>query len=226
MDGQESKIRKAYDLTIEQYNKGIDPLNSVPEDVRNLPGYDAITSDPCLGSGAADIKDYLGPESGMRFLDAGCCANLANYRLDKWPCTYYGVDISPAVIKAMKKFVQRNGLSIGGLYCSGLLNMPFEDEFFHIAAVIGVLEYYTLGYTERALSELHRVLRPAAKMVIDIPNLDHPYVDTMLRLENHLQRPHIPKQRRALETILTSMFMVERVDDSKVMVKYFVRGGK
>jgi SAM-dependent methyltransferase len=226
MDGQEMRIRKAYDFTIEQHQKSIDPLKSVPEDIKQLPGYGAITNDPSLGGGATDIKEYLKHEPGTRFLDAGCCANLANYRLDKWPCTYYGVDISPLVIKAMKTFVLRNGLSIGGLYNSCLVDMPFDDDFFHIAAVIGVLEYYTLEYSERALRELHRVLRPEAKMVFDIPNPDHPYAETMFRLEEYLQRPHIPKQRREFENLLAPMFTVERIDDSRVMLKYFVRGKK
>jgi SAM-dependent methyltransferase len=226
MNGQEMKIRKAYDLTIEQHEKGIDPLKSVPEDIKSLPGYAEIIKDPSLGSGAVDIREYLKLETGMRFLDAGCCANLANYRLDKWPCAYYGVDISAAMVRAMKTFTRKNGISIGGLYNTGLGNMPFRDNFFHVAAMIGVLEYYSLEYMERVLIELRRVLRRDAKMVLDMPNPDHPHVETMFRLEEYLQRPHIPKQREELENLLEPMFRIEHVDDSRVMLKYFVRGWK
>lgn len=226
MNSQQERIRKAYDLTVQQYTKGIDPLQSVPEGIRRLPGYDEIISNSTIGSNAADIKGYLRPEMGMRFLDAGCCANLANYRLDRWPCTYYGVDISPAIIKAMKAFVRKNGILIGGLYNADLAYMPFDDDFIHIAATIGVLEYYTLEYSRRALRELHRVLQSDAKMVLDIPNLKHPYVETMFRLEEYLDRPNVPKDREAFEDLLRPLFKIECVDDSQVMLKYFVRKEK
>jgi SAM-dependent methyltransferase len=124
----------------------------------------------------------------------------------------------------MKAFVERKGISVGGLYNSGIANMPFEADFFHIAAVIGVLEYWTLEYTGRALIELRRVLRPDAKMILDIPNPDHPYVETMFRLEEHFRRPHIRKSKKDFESLLEPMFTIEHVDDSRVMLKYFVRG--
>jgi len=226
MNSQQSRIREAYDLTVEQYHKGIDPLESVPEEIKSLPGYEEVINNVSLGSSAADIKEYLKPEKGMHFLDAECCANLANYRFDKWPCTYYGVDISPAMIEAMKTFALKNGISIGGLHNTDIANMPFDDDFFQIAALIGVLEYCTLEYSKRALREMRRVLQPGAKMVLDIPNLDHPYVETMFRLEEHLRRPHIPKGREALENLLAPMFRIEHADDSRVMLKYFVRAEK
>ncbi len=85
-------IRRAYDLTVEQYAKGINSLDDVPQEIRNSPFYRSLASDgEMLGSAAPDIKEYLAPVAGMRFLDAGCCANIANYRLDRWPSTYYGV---------------------------------------------------------------------------------------------------------------------------------------
>lgn len=226
MNDQQSRICQAYDLTVEQNHKGIDPLDSVPEEIKRLPGYGEIINNVSLGSSAADIREYLTPEKGMHFLDAACCANLANYRLDKWPCTYYGVDFSLAMIEAMKTFARKNAISIGGLYNTDIANMPFDDDSFQIAAAIGVLEYCSLKYSGRALRELHRVLKAGAKMVLDIPNLDHPYVETMFRLEEHLRRPHIPKEREALESLLEPMFRIEHVDDSRVMLKYFVRAAK
>ena len=185
-------------------------------------GYREIIHGPLMGSGASDIKEYLKPERGMRFLDAGCCANLANYRLDRWPCTYYGVDISSALVGAMKAYVRKNGISIGGLYNTDIANTPFDDDFFHVAAAIGVLEYCTLGYSRCALRELYRVLRPNAKMVFDTPNLTHPHVETMFRLEEYFDRPNVPKDRKMFEDLLQPLFKIERVDDSQVMIKYLV----
>jgi SAM-dependent methyltransferase len=226
---QVEKIRMAYDLTVGQYHKGIDPLKEVPEDFKNSKECKAFIkgANPSItGSNASDNKEYLKPKKDLRFLDAGCGANLAVYEFYKWPSIFYGVDISTALVNEMKKFVKRRGIQIGGLYVAEITSMPFEDNYFDIALLIGVLEYYSLEYTKRALEEINRVLKPSAKLVVDIANLIHPHVDIMFKLETYLKRPNIPKSRGDFERILKPLFLTEKVDDSKVMLKYFVRNRK
>jgi ubiquinone/menaquinone biosynthesis C-methylase UbiE len=133
------------------------------------------------------------------------------------------VDISPRLIQAMRGFVAREHISIGGLWVADLSKLPFDDHFFDIAAAIGVLEYCTLGYIHSSLSELNRVSKPQTKMVLDIPNQEHPHFRVMLKLEEYLGRPNIPHPRSAFEAILRPLFSIERVDDSRVMLKYFVQ---
>ncbi|MEK7353440.1 MAG: class I SAM-dependent methyltransferase [Chloroflexota bacterium] len=224
MDSQLEMVRKVYDLTVEQYRQGINPLDSVPEEVKNSPGCIALMADKgALGSAAPDIKEYLAPEHGMRFLDVGCSANLVNYRLDRWPSTYYGVDISPRLVEAMKAFARREQIPVGELEVAEVSSLPFEDSFFDIAAVIGVLEYCTLDYIRGALQELNRVLKPDSRVVLDIPNRNHPYAKDMARLEKHLARPNFLHSRSKFERLLKPLFLTERIDDSRVMIKYFVR---
>ncbi len=228
-DEELERIRKAYDLTVEQYNKGIEPFDTLPEDFKNSPGFISFKKEmegKTCGSNDPEIKQYLEPASGMLFLDVGCCANLVNYRLDRWPSTYYGIDISPALIHAMEKFVSRGNISIGGLWVADAANLPFDDDFFDIASMIGVLEYCTVEYCKRALRELHRVMKGQAKMVFDIPNLDHPDVGVMFELERYLERPNIPKKRKVFENILTPFYTIVRTDDSQVMLRYYVRSYK
>lgn len=224
MEEQLDRIRRAYDLTVEQFRLGIDPLAQVPAAFKNSPEFKAFMAESkrVCSSNAPENKAYLDPQPGMRFLNAGCCANLANYRLDQWPSIYYGVDISPALIEAMRRFAERHQLAVGELHVAELAELPFEDNFFDIADVIGVLEYCTLEYIERALLELARVLKSGAKMVVDIPNLAHPHVEIMFQLEQYLNRPKIPTERMAFEEILTPLFSVDRVDDTRGMLKYFV----
>lgn len=159
-------------------------------------------------------------------LDAGCSANLANYRLDKWQSTYYGVDISSALIDAMKSFAEKENISVGGLMVADISKLPFADNFFDIATVIGVFEYCTIEYIKDALAELNRVLKSQAKVVLDIPNLAHLDVSIMFKLEEYLGRPNIPNSRLAYEEVLKPLFSTERFDDTKVMIKYFVRNVK
>lgn len=229
MDKQLKHIRRAYDLTVEQYYKGIDPYKNVPKTFKNSSEFKVFIKSigpSNTGSAVSDIREYLKPKPGMRFLDAGCCANLANYRLDRWRSTYFGVDVSPALINAMKNFVSRNHISIGGLWVADISELPFDDNFFDIAAIIGVLQYYTLGYIKSSLCELNRVLKPKAKMVLDIPNHEHPHFHTMLKLEEYLSRPNIPHPRTTFEELLKLFFVIEKTDDSHVMLKYFVRTAK
>ena len=207
MSEQLERIRKAYDLTVAQHERGIDPFVGLP---RHLTEF-LERAGGANNSAAPDIFEFLAPKKGMRFLDLGCSANLANYRLDRWPSLYYGVDISPALIRAMENFVRANRLEIGGLWAAD------------IAALIGVLEYCTLDYTEAALREIHRVLKPGARIVLDVPNPDHPDVGLAYELEERLGRPNIPKARGDFERLLPGLFAVARVDDSRVMLKYFLR---
>ena len=224
MDEQLDRIRRAYDLTVERFGNGIDPLENAPDKIKNSPFFKLMTVErDFLNSGAADVREYLAPQPGMRFLDVGCSANLVNYRLDKWPSTFYGVDISPALIEAMKGFVKREKISVGGLEVADISKLPYDDDFFDIATVIGVLEYCTLEYISAGLAELNRVLRPGSRVILDIPNPDHPHVGDMEKLEEYLGRPIFVHPRAGFENLLSPLFSTDRIDDSRVMVKYFLR---
>jgi SAM-dependent methyltransferase len=227
MNEQLKRIRKAYDMTVEQYNNGIDPLANVPQEFKNSPEFkEFLESSKGCGSSNPDIRDYLSPAAGMRFLDAGCCANLANYRFDKWPSLYYGVDISPRLIEAMKGFARRENIAVGGLFVADISSLPFGNDFFDIAMMIGVLEYCSLPYIKDALQELSRVLKPSGRAILDIPNPGHPHYPLMIALEEYLSRPNIACSRASFEEALEKLFKVTRVDDSRVMIKYFVENNK
>jgi len=224
MDEQLDRVRRAYDLTVKQFRNGTDPLANIPDELKNSPFFRSMVVErDFLNSAAADVREFLAPEPGMKFLDAGCSANLVNYRLDKWPSTFYGVDISPALINAMKGFVNREKITIGGLEVAEISRLPFDDNFFDIATVIGVLEYCTLEYIGTALAELNRVLKDGSLAVLDMPNQDHPHVADMQKLEEYLGRPNIINSRAEFEALLKPLFSAERIDDSRVMIKYFVR---
>lgn len=221
---QLNKIRQAYDLTVEYFNNRIDPMVNVPAEFKSSAKFKAFQedSDDC-NSGADDIREFLKPEAGMNFLDMGCCANLVNYQLYNWPSKYYGIDISGSLINEMNLFVQRQGLNIGGLYVGEVSNLPFEDVFFDIATMIGVMEYWELDYIKSALEELNRVLKTEARLVVDLPNLDSQHCQTMFELEEYLNRPNVEKPRKDFENILLQYFNADDVNDKHVMIKYFVK---
>ena len=223
MDEQLDRIRKAYDLTVRQFRDGIDPYDDIPDEIRDSDFYRSLTNASNLNSASPDIMEYLSPQSGMRFLDAGCSAHLANYNLGNWLSTYYGIDISPALIKAMNKYVGKNNIPIGGLYVTDISTLPFDDNFFDIAAGIGVLEYCSMDYISQALQELHRVMKSDSRIVLDIPNATHPHAGDMQRLEEYLGRPVFLHSSTEFEALLKPMFGIDSVNNSRVMLKYFIR---
>ncbi len=226
---QLDRIRRAYDLTVRQYREGSDPLAGLPEEFRNSSAFKALlqeTGPAVTGSNAPEIREFLSPQSGMKFLDAGCCADLANYRLDKWPSLYYGIDISPELIGAMKRFAASERIAVGGLEIAEIAALPFADDFFDIALAAGVFEYVDLAYIETALEEMNRVLKADAKVVVDIPNKAHPHAGAMFKLEEYLSRPIVPHSRSEFEKILARYFNIERTDERSVMLKYFAKTKK
>ncbi|MCI8347762.1 MAG: class I SAM-dependent methyltransferase [Bacilli bacterium] len=186
-------IKESYDRGIVDYGKK-DALS-----YDNLPGY--ITNDPDYpkykieleigyeGSKNKGIKDYLSPTKDMKFIDLGCCLNLMFYGYDNWQSLYYGVDISPETIKLLERTISKRDLSIGALFCGSIHETPFDDNFFDIGACIGVLEYFEKEFVEKALAEIHRIIKPNGKFVLDIPNIKSPTGRIMMLIEEYMGRP-------------------------------------
>lgn len=54
-----------------------------------------------------------------------------------------------------------------------LTSLPYADGTFDRALCLDVLEHLTFEDQPRALSELHRVLRPGGELLVSVPNLAH-----------------------------------------------------
>lgn len=223
-------ISKAYDRSVDRFRRGIKDEDLLPPEFKNSRRYrrlqKALSSAPC-GSDDPKIRGYLNPRRGMKFLDVGSAANLIVKKLHAWPSTYYGVDISPKLIEASREYVRRSKVKIGGLFLADAVDMPFESGFFDICAAIGVLEYFDLPYIRHALKEFRRVLKTNGKIVLDMPNTDHPQVKTMIEFEEYLGRPrHGLPTNEEFEAELRKLFSVEDIDRSKIMAGYFARAAR
>lgn len=167
------------------------------------------------------------PNSNMKFVDLGCCLNLMFRGYDKWPSEYYGVDISSETIKLLNEYVEKNKIPIGSLYCGSIHEIPFGDNCFDIAACIGVLEYFEKEYIEKALKELHRIIKPNGKLVLDIPNIESITGKMMMKIEEHMGRPDrfnmLPKE---FESIVKKYFEIEKTDgdnDDAMGIGYYLK---
>lgn len=223
MENHLELIAKSYDKTIELGKKGIDLYNDLPEYITKNPNYQNWKQECAHGdSGCNDIMEYLLPRSEMKFVDLGCCLNLMFRGYDTWPSTYYGVDISTKTIQLLKEYVAKKNLSVGELFCGSIHETPFDDNTFDIGACIGVLEYYKRDFIERAIIEMHRMLKPNGKLVLDIPNVSDPTGQIMMSIEDHLGRPdQFDMSSQEFEDLLHPYFIIDKVDVG-AMIQYFL----
>ena len=163
MESHLKRVAKSYDRCIADHGKKDAPgYDALPDDITGDPDYPAWKAEADQQSYKSEcrqeIKDYLSPEKGMKFIQLGCSLNLMCKGYDRWPSTYYGVDISRQTIRVLKNFARKNKVSVGALHCGSIHETPFEDSAFDIGECIGVLEYYERAFVLEAVREFYRIL--------------------------------------------------------------------
>lgn len=229
MENQLELVEKSYDKAIEFGKRGIDLYKDLPEHITNDPDYPIFQKWEMEGvpadSGRKEIRDYLSPNTNMKFIDLGCCLNLMFRGYDKWPSTYHGVDISNKTIQLLYEFVTEKKLPIGSLYCGSIHETPFGANYFDIGACIGVLEYFKKDFVAKAIIEAHRIIKPYGKFVLDIPNIGSPTCRIMMLIEEHLGRPDkFDMSSQEFEDMLQNYFKIEKIEkvDAAPMIQYFL----
>jgi len=115
MDNQLELIAKSYDKAIDLGRKGINLYKDLPEYITNAPDYPKYKMEMEVGSGGSEckeIKDYLLPDTNMKFIDLGCALNFMFKGYNQWPSIYHGVDISVKTIQLLNEFVAEKKLLI------------------------------------------------------------------------------------------------------------------
>jgi ubiquinone/menaquinone biosynthesis C-methylase UbiE len=98
----------------------------------------------------------------LRILDAGCGTGALLDRLESWPGTeVYGLDFSGQAL-AYSRQRGHDHLVQGDLTC-----LPFPDGTFDVITALDVVEH--IRDDERALREVHRVLRPEGVLLVSVP---------------------------------------------------------
>ena len=103
-------------------------------------------------------------------LDAGCGPGNLVPELARRGCRVYALDTSPNMLQ----LARTNAAAFGNVrYQAGNIEaMPFADGSFDVVCSAGVIEY--LPHCERALAEMHRVLRPGGLLILPTTNLVAP----------------------------------------------------
>jgi len=218
-------IANSYDNAITR-KSGVNPYKNLPEHIVNLPEYQEYLKLNAINisdSGRDEVKDYLTPKKGQMFVDLGCCLNLMFNGYDKWESTYYGIDISSKTIDLVKKHVNNNNLHIGSLYCGGIHKIPYESNFFDIGACIGTLEYFEAEYVKKAILEMHRIMKPNGKLIIDVPNLKSSLYKINMLIEEHIGRPNKYNfTNQEFNNFLSDYFRIIKIENVVGMKQYFL----
>ncbi|MFD1177828.1 class I SAM-dependent methyltransferase [Paenibacillus puldeungensis] len=227
MANQLESVSKSYDKAIDFGRRGIDLYEDLPEHITNHPDYPIFQRLKMEGSlsdsGRKEIKEYLSPDTNMKFVDLGCCLNLMFNGYDKWLSTYHGVDISSKTIQLLNEFVTKRKLPIGSLYCGSIHETPFEDNYFAIGACVGILEYFEKDFVEEAIIEAYRIIKPYGRFVLDIPNFDSPIFRITKLIEEHLGRPDkFNMSSQEFDTMLQNYFEIEKKEKVAGMIQYFL----
>lgn len=228
VEQQIEQIKQSYDKAIEYGSKGIDLYKELPKyiiDDPDYPAYQRLAENNTLSdSGRKEIGAYLNPTANQSFVDLGCCLNLMFRGYKEWPSTYYGVDISSKTIQLLQHFAESEHLTVGALHCGSIHETPFVDNQFDIGACIGVLEYFDQPFVESALKEIHRIMRPNTKLVLDVPDIGSPENRIAMMIEEHLGRPDkYDLSTEEFEGLLCGKFEIVSKEKVGPMIQYFLR---
>jgi ubiquinone/menaquinone biosynthesis C-methylase UbiE len=98
----------------------------------------------------------------LRVLDAGCGTGALLDRLESRPgAEVYGLDFSGQALA----YTRQRGH--GHLVQGDLTRLPFPDGTFDVITALDVVEH--IREDERALREVHRVLRPGGVLLVSVP---------------------------------------------------------
>jgi hypothetical protein len=85
----------------------------------------------------------------------------------------------------------------------------------------GTLGYSEKDFVEKAISEFHRILKPYAKFVLDIPNIGSRECRITMMIEDYLGRTDkFSMTNREFETILEPYFEIEKKEEIGGMMEF------
>ncbi|HNR67313.1 MAG TPA: class I SAM-dependent methyltransferase [bacterium] len=111
------------------------------------------------------IKSHAAKYPGGHLLEIGCGAGWESVAWAQAGMNVSAVDLSPAALELARKNFQLYGLE-GDLREANAEDLPFESNSFDIVASFGVL--HQTESTQRAISEVLRVLKPGGEAVITL----------------------------------------------------------
>jgi SAM-dependent methyltransferase len=109
-----------------------------------------------------EAADFAGAR-GLRVLEIGCGLGTDGAQFAQAGADYTGIDLTEAAIELARKRFELSGLS-GEFRVADAENLDFADDSFDRVYSHGVLHH--TPDTARAISEIHRVLKPNGQAIV------------------------------------------------------------
>jgi SAM-dependent methyltransferase len=107
--------------------------------------------------------------SGLKVLEIGCGLGTDGARFARAGARYTGVDLTEAAVSLARRNFELQNLA-GEFRTADAENLDFADDTFDLVYSHGVLHH--TPDTERAVKEVHRVLRPGGRAVVMLYHRD------------------------------------------------------
>jgi len=154
----------------------------------------------------AAIEQYLPVTEGLVCLDIGSDNGVLSYLLRKRRGDWYSADLEADVVNSIAKMVDGQVHRLDGG------STDFPDDFFDLVVIIDFLEHID---TDKAfVSELARIMKPGARLIVNVPHDRPKSLIRRLRLVVGLtdeKHGHVRPgyDRTALEAVLSPHFDIQ-----------------
>lgn len=148
------------------------------------------------------FRSYLTDLSGKSILDYGCGRGLASVEYLKQGAHVCGIDISPQYIDECNELAQAANAESGSFdfRVMDAHKLDFPDNTFDIVAGNGILHHLD---AQVALREIHRVLIPGGRVILQEPLADNPLLRVFWFFTPKARTPdEKPFSRSDLDTLI------------------------
>lgn len=146
--------------------------------------------DPAYKRRARIIFENLELKGNEKVLEVGCGRGFYVKTLNEvWPkLDITGVDLNEKYLSVAKKFVNDDKVK---LIKADATDLPFKDKSFDRIICSEVLEH--IPDDQKAISEMHRVLKPGGIVIITVPNKNYPFFwDPVNWISERIFKKHLP----------------------------------
>lgn len=125
------------------------------------------------------FAEHFPPLDGLRLFKTDLWDEAKNTRILAWAAAQrartYGVDISlPTIRQAQRAFTAAPLFAAQG----DVRDLPFASATFDLVYSMGTIEHF--DETDRAISEIARVLKPGGRAIIGVPNRHDPFLRPLM----------------------------------------------
>jgi SAM-dependent methyltransferase len=118
--------------------------------------------------------------AGRKVLDIGCGNGYVASRYAREGADTFGIDLTEAAVRLSRQRFDLLGLK-GGFATASAEELPFANETFDCVCSMGVLHH--TPDPERAIKEIHRVLKPGGRVILMLYHRDSALYQVRFRLE-------------------------------------------